>query len=168
MVARGFRSLRAGLIETDTKIKRAVKKALKDTADDMKDEFENVVDKWSHKPTFTVETNFSPNYIEATIKPGGKHKKIFKYVDMGTKGPYPIPKIVIPGKLLRFRTGYSARTAPVGQYNVGSGGAVGGWVSKAQVTHPGIKAREFSEKISKDNKFALDKRVNEALKKALG
>lgn len=168
MVARGFRSLRAGLIETDDKIKKAVKKALKDTAEDMKDAFKDVVDKWSNKPTFTTELTLSPNYIEAVIKPAGKHKKIFKYVDMGTKGPYPIPRIVIPGKLLRFRTGYSARTAPVARYNVGSGTAVGAWVSKAQVQHPGIKARQFSEQISKDNKFALDKRVNAALKDALG
>jgi hypothetical protein len=134
----------------------------------MKDEFENVVQSWTNKPRFETELTVSPSRIEAVIKPTGRAKKVFKYIDMGTKGPYLIPKVVIPGRLLKFRTGYSARTAPVGRYNVGTGSASGGWVSKAQVSHPGIKAREFSDKISKDNKFALDKRVNEALKRALG
>lgn len=168
MVSRGFKSLRAGLIANDTKVRFAVRRALRETAEDMKDEFENVVAQWSNKPRFETEITVNPTLIEAVIKPAGKHKKIFKYVDMGTKGPYLIPKIVIPGKLLKFRTGYSARTAPIAKYNVGSGSANGTWVAKAQVTHPGIKGREFSEQISKDNKFALDKRVNEALKRALG
>lgn len=168
MVARGFKSLRAGLIENDAKVRLAVKRALRETADEMKSEFDNVVSEWKHKPRFETELSVAPTRIEATVKPAGRHKKIFKYVDMGTKGPYAIPTILIPGKLLRFRTGYSARTAPIGRYNVGSGSAVGAWISKAQVTHPGIKAREFSDKISKDHKFALDKRVNQALKRALG
>lgn len=168
MVSRGFKSLRAGLIENDTRVRYAVRRALRETAEDMKDEFENVVEKWSNKPRFETQLTVSPNRIEATIEPKGRAKKIFKYIDMGTKGPYQIPKIIVPGKLLRFRTGYSARTAPVGKYNVGSGTAVGGFVSKRSVMHPGIRARQFSDKISKDHKFALDQRVNAALKEALG
>lgn len=143
----------------------ATRNALRDAADDRKTVFDAAVSQWSNKPSFEVEVNSYPDLIEATVKPAGKHKKIFGYVDMGTRGPYPIPKFVIPGKLLKFRTGYNARTAPVARAAAGSGMATGGWVSKAQVMHPGIKAREFSQHFLDNLRPSLQDRVNTAIEK---
>jgi len=84
-----------------------------------------------------------------------------------TKGPYPIPKIIVPGKFLRFRTGYSARTAPIAKFNVGTGMANGGWVTKKQVMHPGIKKRKFMETFLEDMTPPLERRVQTRITNAI-
>lgn len=74
----------------------------------------------------------------------GRYAPIWIYVDKGTK-PHEIAAKNVP--LLKFQTGYSARTAPVAKYNQGTGTANGAWVTKAVVQHPGNEARKFTETI---------------------
>lgn len=80
----------------------------------------------------------------------------------GTRGPYPIPKKIEPGKRLAFRTNYQPHTRPIGRFG-GPGQATGPLIRPVQVTHPGIKPRKFSEKINK----ALRKRFEKAISRGV-
>ena len=78
--------------------------------------------------------------------------QIYAWVDQGTKGPYKIPTIpkVATDKKpwLIFRYPYTPSTKP---RRIGSQASSRGdfWASKRQVTHPGIKARNFTDEIAK-------------------
>lgn len=173
MPARAFRSARQHLIRTDARIQQALRQVMIDTADELKANVERTVSDWSHKPRFRKQNTFTPAYISIVIQPSGNNATIFSYVDQGTEGPYRIPKFprVDPqtGKptLLKFRTNYSARTAPVARHHLGSGRASGPFVSVAQVTHPGIEPRLFLETLSDELKPTLDRRVDNAIRRIL-
>jgi len=73
--------------------------------------------------------------------------QIFAWVSEGTKGPYKIPKAG-PG-LLVFPSGYKAKTTPNVLFSK-SGGSYGSTVFvSGQVTHPGIKPRNFDKAVMK-------------------
>lgn len=173
MPKRAFSNARQLLIRTDERIQQALRQVMIDTADEMKDSVERMVGDWSHKPRFRKTNTFTPAYISIVVQPTGNNAQIFSYVDQGTEGPYRIPKFprVDPqtGKptLLKFRTGYSARTAPVARFRIGSGSASGPFVSAAQVTHPGIEARKFLETLADEMKPTLDRRVDNAIRRIL-
>lgn len=173
MPSRAFRNARQLLIRTDARIQQALRQVMIDTADEMKDSVQRMVGDWSHKPRFRKTSTFTPAYISIIVEPTGDNAQIFSYVDQGTEGPYPIPKFprINPqtGKpmLLKFRTGYSARTAPVARFRIGSGRASGPWVAPAQVHHPGIEARLFLETLSDELKPTLDRRVENAIRRIL-
>jgi len=104
--------------------------------------YRKVTASWKHKPNFQVKSNFSsPRFYWAECRPAGANALIFAFVDLGTK-THRIPKTGFAK--LAFRKGYRARTAPVAQYNKGSGKAYGKWVHAKKVQHPGAKARQFS------------------------
>lgn len=128
----------------DKAVRAATLQGIKNASDDIQSTGRDTVRQWRHKVDFDETLTVDKLFIEALIKPTGA-TKIFGYVDMGTKGPYLIPKVVTPGKYMRFQPGYSARTQPVARYNVGTGQHFGPWVSKLQVVHPGIKPRKFLE-----------------------
>lgn len=127
------------------KVRAATLQAMKNASDDIQSTGRDTVREWRHRVEFGETVTIDPYVIEILIKPTGRNVKIFQYVDKGTRGPYPIPKVVIPGKLLRFQVGYSARTIPVAKYNQGTGQHFGAWVAKPQVLHPGVKPRKFLE-----------------------
>lgn len=115
-----------------------------DTAKELRAWHQIVVRDWKHRPTFAVESGGGRSFRVKAINPVGKNRKIWFFVDRGTK-PHLIR--AKPGGRLKFQTGYSAKTAPVARANVGTGRRTGAWVSKQQVNHPGTKAREFSKTI---------------------
>jgi hypothetical protein len=154
-----FGSAGQAVRDIDKKVRDATLKALQNASDDVQSTGRDTVARWRHKVDFEETLTMDRLFIEALIKPTGKNVKIFQYVDLGTKGPYLIPKVVVPGKFLRFQVGYSARTMPIAQYNQGSGQHFGAWISKAQVTHPGIKARKFLETYVKELIPTLQVRV---------
>lgn len=86
----------------------------------------------------------------------------FIWVDLGTEGPYPIPKNPDPMRRLKFRTGFVAKTTP-GKLMSGMGGSFGDWVSPIQVEHPGIDPREFSVTVKKNQ----DKHMSSLMGKAV-
>lgn len=151
-----IRNIRKGLIQ-------AAVDTLYDASTDIQGNLRDVVRNWKNKPDFKDETTIVADYkrIEVLITPKGNKKviRIFNYVDKGTKGPYLIPKVLKPGRMLRFQPNYSAMTRPVAKYNVGTGRSFGGWVSKKQMMHPGIKGREFIKTFWKELAPPLEVRM---------
>lgn len=97
------------------------------------------------------------------------------WIDLGTEGPYKIVAKNAP--LLRFRGGYKPLTLPGGGAFGGGGttlprivvggqvGATGDWVSKKEVTHPGIKPRKFTEHFAEFWREEWPKRMDAAIKR---
>ena len=102
-----------------------------------------IVSDWKHKPKFRSRVTNLRGTLTAELEATGKNAKIWYWVSLGTKGPYPIAAKNAPS--LVFRGGYKPRTTPKGRSATfgGPGVATGKWVSKKEVTHPGIKARDF-------------------------
>lgn len=101
-----------------------------------------VVREWTHRPGFRQVKYMSPNTYSIKIAPTGRYAPIWGYVDKGTK-PHEIAAKNVP--LLKFQTGYSARTAPVAKHAQGTGQSFGPWVATAVVQHPGTEARKFTQ-----------------------
>jgi len=101
-----------------------------------------VVREWTHKPGFRQQKYKSPNVYSIKIVPTGRYATIWYFVDRGTK-PHKIAAKNVP--LLKFQTGYSARTAPVAKYAQGTGQKTGAWVATQEVDHPGTEARKFTQ-----------------------
>ena len=153
MASKRVGSLRLALIKKDKIVRQELLLAVGQTAKLYQKSLNIVIRNWKIDVRFILDTSVIPNLIEVMIKADGQDKEIWGYVDKGTGqfraggAPYEIrPKGAKP---LRFRTGYDARTQPVGKFNVGTGQATGSWVSKYSVIHPGIKPREFMSEISK-------------------
>lgn len=162
-----FVSAHAVIAGVALKVRAATLQAMKDASDDLQSSGRDTVREWKHRVDFGETLTVDPYFIEILIKPTGRNVKIFQYVDKGTRGPYPIPKVVIPGKLLRFQVGYSARTAPVARYNVGTGQHFGAWVSKPQILHPGVKARKFLETYMNELIPTLQVRVQDEINRVV-
>lgn len=139
------------LTQLQTDIRTATAQMLQDTADEFKQKGDEAVSDWQNKPSFsTTFTADSADMFDVLIVPSGGMKDVWKFIDLGTGlyGPKHSKYLILPktpGGLLKFRTGYSPRTAPIALSQVGSGEASGSWVSTPQVIHPGIKARKFFE-----------------------
>lgn len=159
------RAAAAHLKEIKRKVIEATTTAFTHASDDIQSGLRDVVRDWRHKVDFTDEMVVTKYRLELTVKPTGRHVKIFKYVDKGTKGPYIIHAKNAPR--LTFRTGYSARTAPVARYNIGTGQSFGDWRSAKTVIHPGIKARKFTETFTTDLVPSLQDRVNTEVTRSL-
>lgn len=112
------------------------------TADEGLTYHRKVVREWTHKPGFRQQKYASPNTYSIKIVPTGRYATIWTYVDKGTK-PHEIAAKNVP--LLKFQSGYSARTAPVAKFQQGTGQSFGPWVSAQVVQHPGTEARKFTQ-----------------------
>jgi hypothetical protein len=154
--------------ELDKKVRAAVLKGLLHASDDIQSSGRDVTQRWYHKVDFTDSVARPQQRIEVTIKPKGKRENlaIWGYVEHGTK-PHKIPKVVVPGKLLKFRTGYSAKTMAVAKYNVGTGQSFGSWRSAKQVNHPGSKGRKFLVSFLKELSPRLEVRVNQEVARVI-
>lgn len=169
-------TIRQNLIRLDHQLRREILDELNDAGDTMKREFKKVTSDWRHKPKFNTFTEIGRKQIVLTVIPEkfGMAANIWRWVDAGTgrygkrKSAYPIrPKRTNPTQTLRFRTGYSPKTAPVAKYNQGTGSASGPWVSKKEVMHPGIKPRKFTITISNKLKPPLTVRIERAIARAI-
>jgi len=149
----------ARIKEIDELVRTAVYTGLQNASDDIQSTSRDAVRQWRNRPDFADEFTVTKQRIECLIKPKGNRKviAIFKYVDKGTKEHLIFPKV--PGTMLAFRTGYSARTAPVAKYNQGSGQSFGKLVRSFGVIHPGNKARLFMETFAKELIPSLQARV---------
>lgn len=157
-------SLRQALLDFNVRAKNEVAKEMIQIGKDLRKEHQDVVSDWEHKPDFGASTQFVQNSISVEIKVKGQHKKIWRYVDEGTR-----PHLILPrteGGRLKFRTGYSPRTLPVAQAHMGTGTASGPFVSVAQVNHPGTEAREFGKTIAEDYKPEFRRRIENAFRRA--
>lgn len=141
----------------------------KSIASQMKKDFELTTRTWKHQVNFRTRVTVASNM---TIPPKGKslvrifvgtNDEIYGYVSEGTKGPYPIVAKNAP--MLVFRSGYTAKTIP-GAVGSQPGGAFGPFVSKLEVMHPGIKAREFDKQIGDQWENEFQRRMKNALQRA--
>lgn len=126
---------------------------------------QKVVFIWKHRPKFIHQLTARSDLIRVTSKPTGDNAKIYKWVDKGTKKHIIRPKKA--GGVLRFRTGYFARTQPIAKANVGPGIAVGGWRSAKEVHHPGTKARKFTRKFFEQTESGFKKRITLAIRRGI-
>jgi hypothetical protein len=148
--------------------------ALSEVGREWSSERDRNVSDWSGKPRFTyvVVTDDDKTVLELRVTGDNADKWI--WVDQGTATgreerpttAYPIrPKRA--GGVLRFQTGYSARTRPIARAGVGSGTASGEWVSRQEVMHPGIAARKFTAQYADDNKERIKQQIADAIKRRL-
>lgn len=111
--------------------------------------FTRITDLWEHKVAFQARKRITPEGITVYVYPTGLNKMLWIWVSGGTEGPYDIPAEPRPiGFPLRYRKGYKPRTGRGYRYR-GPGKATGPWASAHQVSHPGIKAREFEKHINR-------------------
>lgn len=141
-------------LQLDTIIKRIVAEECVEVRTD----YEKTTRTWKRKPIFVIKWN--SDRTGATV---GTDNDIYKFIDEGTDGPYPItPKR--PGYPLRFNVPYRAKTR-VMQIGSGSGGAGAKTVRAMAVEHPGIKARKFTPVILRAHKRTFQKRLQQEITK---
>lgn len=164
MATRRTGSVRQRLIEMKAAANNEVAKELRNVGRDLKAKFKDVVNDWTHKPDFEPVTTIAPGLTSINIKVKGQHKKIWHYVDEGTRPHIIAPKK--PGGRLIFQTGYSPRTTPVANAHVGTGQASGPWRRAEFVNHPGTEARRFTETIVDEFKPEFRRRIENAFRRA--
>ena len=141
--------------------------ATRDIGQQMKLKHQGVVRDWSSqsKPQFEVQTVIQPKFISVQVRVKGRNKRIYRYVDEGTK-PHDIQSKTLGG-LLKFIGGYQAKTQPIAKFAQGSGSRLGKWVSKRLIHHPGIRARKFSETFEKEILPEFRRAIENAFRRAL-
>lgn len=169
-------TLRQWLIQKDKDVQRELRQVVQNTAQEAKNYLTDVTASWEHKVQFRRVMVVSATVIRASVQAVGRNKDIFGYVDKGTGkyGPrgaaYKIKPKTQP--VLKFRAGYDARSRPPAgpgsapRPNVGTGKAIGGWVSTKEVTHPGIRPRKFAESFEKQLQPDFARRVSNAIRRA--
>jgi len=122
-----------------------------------------VVANWRNKPKFNTRKTIKPDKIFMTVFPTGENKKIWIFVDKGTK-PHVIKAKNVP--TLKFRTGYQPKTLARPARTVPGGGkSTGPFISKVQVNHPGSEARNFTKQIAEDIKPDFKRVIENAFKR---
>lgn len=106
-------------------------------------EFEETVQTWNEKPSFTRTVVTSGNNIIGEVS---TKNKIYIFVSDGTNRHWVGPK---NASRLRFRSGYNAKTSQ-GRIPSVSGGATGSVVFSRGHYVSGIKARKFDTQIKND------------------
>lgn len=138
---------------------RVLRDTLEREAKDVKKDLDKTVKTWRNKPTFTIKVARGKSRLGVTVT---TNDKVYSYVDQGTK-PHPIrPK---KASVLRFRTGYVAKTKP-GRLISRGGGAKGETVFAKEVLHPGSKPRNFTKLVARRGQKRVQKRIDRAIKKA--
>lgn len=136
----------------DTKVKPALVKS-----------HEIIVTNWENKPGFQARKSITSNEISVNIFPTGPNKKIWVFVDEGTKPHLIVPKRV---PLLSFKTGYQPKTLASPARTVSGGGkATGPRVYAKKVQHPGSAPRNFTKQIAKDIKPGFQKEIESAFRR---
>lgn len=175
MAVRSVRSqLRRELLRQDKILKQEIAKEVNEAAFALSALLTASVRSWKNKPKFSPDVRVEPHEIRGDVKITGKtkDKNVFGWVDRGTgkfgpkKQAYKIPKVPNANITLRFRLGYKPKTKAIAKGNVGPGKATGPWVSAKQVTHPGIKAREFTSTLVENLSPDWKRRSENALKRA--
>jgi len=133
---------------------RTLKETLEEIGTNAKAYYLREIANWDGKPVFVVQVVDNPATLDLTVRATGDMRDIWYWVDEGTglhgekRRAYPITAVNAPA--LRFKTGYSAKSAPIARGNVGDGSRSGNWVSKRTVMHPGIRGRKFADTYFQD------------------
>jgi hypothetical protein len=130
------------LRDTQTRINRALREARDELANETREMHLATTATWSRKPNFSIKKHKNGFEIRVT----GANAKIWRFVSDGTRAHYIRPR---RAKLLRFQSGYSAKTTP-NVIGSSAGGAFGANVFASQVRHPGTRPRNFEKIIRRD------------------
>jgi hypothetical protein len=133
------------VVKTDKLLKEAVTESAQAAAEALALQFKEVVKRWRSKPKFVVvkaKNPFKGVGFAVAVEGTQKAQNRWIWTDKGTE-----PHIIRPvrAKALAFNVGYSAKTQPVAQFNVGTGRAKGKRVVTKVVNHPGTEARKFTK-----------------------
>jgi hypothetical protein len=123
----------------------AVDRAYRRAFNEARAELRAVIHEWESDLDFAMLPTRRRDVFIYEVKAIGPDVQIFRYVDEGTRPHIIRPKK--PGGRLAFQPGYSARTAPIAQFNVGTGKKSGDKIYRMEVHHPGSKARKFTRTI---------------------
>lgn len=135
----------------------ALLNGLRAAAKAVEKDYKATVASWETEVEFETIISLRGSRAEFLV---GTSNKIYEYVDKGTK-----PHVILPkkAKMLRFQTGYNAKTTP-GIIGSTTGGATGGIVYSKGVMHPGTKARRFSELINKKHEPKFKNEMHKAMR----
>jgi len=171
-----FRSVRsgkrkAGLADLDSITRKEIERVLDQRVKPaLVKSHEKVVEDWTTQVTFAAKKYVRPNSITVYVYPTGKNKKIWYYVDQGTR-PHPItPKK--PGGLLVFPWGgkgsYVSKTLARPARTVAGGGYVKNPTTRyaKRVDHPGSEGRNFTGQIAEDIKPDFRREMENAFRRA--
>lgn len=123
-----------------------------------------IVANWKNKPDFKARKSITASEISVNVFPSGPNKKIWTFVDKGTK-----PHVIVPknASRLAFRTGYKPKTLARPARTVSGGGiSTGPKVFAQKVNHPGNEPRNFTLQIAKDIKPGFKKEIENAFRRA--
>ena len=117
----------------------------------------------NNKPAFESLTESGPDLIVWTGPTGdAKAVQLWEWLDLGVK-PHTITARNAP--FLQFRSGYQAKTE-VGKYKSGKSKRYGTWRRTIAVHHPGIEARGWSARYTKERQKPFETRMETAMRKA--
>lgn len=145
---------------------------LRKVGTEIKADFAETCETWKHKPKFTVKPSLAGKVPSITVS---TTDEIYRWVDEGTQGDYPIVAGYYTGKSDKRALAYQAIFRPKtrrGRRTALAGGYSGDWVVRKSVIHPGIEAREFSKDIAADwggdagEEGYFEERMQEALDRA--
>ena len=139
--------------------KAAYEGALRAEAESIKKDFDATMTTWEHKARFFIRTTSRKNYLSMTIY---TKDAVYAYVNYGTK-----PHVIRPKKarVLRFQSGYSAKTRP-GFIGSSPGGSSGDTIFAQEVHHPGTAPRGFDKAIAEKHERSFKARMDAAMAKA--
>lgn len=148
-------------------VRNELERTLKSTtAPALKRKFEAVVSNWSSDVSFGTLNKINVDSIKVFVYPKGADKKVWFYVDKGTK-PHPIKAVNAPFLSFIGYGTYKPKTSPIAKFG-GPGVTVGGhMVSPMVVNHPGSKARKFTETITHDYQPTFRKDMNNAFRRGI-
>lgn len=134
------------LKDLDKEMRAAVREASAEAVDAEIDTLNEGVKRWDNKIVFRRQERIvgllSSEVLQSTWAEGDpKALEIFGYVDLGTEPHLIFPKKA--GGMLAFNTPYSAMTAPIANFNAGTGKSGSNRVYSKGVLHPGTEARDF-------------------------
>ncbi len=147
---------KAGKLVDDKKLGREIRNALDHTANIIRDDFKKTIKTWNHKPTFNKSVKFRKAEVSTT-------DEIYGFVVRGTRAHPITPKA---GGLLRFRSGFKAKSRPR-IISSRPGGSSGPFVTAKRVSHPGTKPRDFDKEIAKRRKKNLNNLVRLAINRSI-
>lgn len=150
------RAMRPQTQWNDRHFETLMQRALTRTSSQARRDLKATTRTWTKQPRFYVKRIRRRGEVGFFA---GTDNVIYKYVDEGTE-PHPIrPK---NAKMLRFQSGYTAKTKP-GILRAGAGGAFGNTVWAKEVMHPGTEARGFTKLVAERMQTKLQKEINLAL-----
>ena len=133
---------RKGLFDF-AKFDREFAGALNHTSNIIRDDFKATVRSWRTNVKFA---KVGPRRLGGNLAVDVfTENKIYFYVEAGTKAHIIRPR---SARVLRFQTGYTAKTRP-GVIGSRGGGPRGPFVTARSVRHPGTQPRNFSKVIAK-------------------